>query len=210
MITKEEIREALVQNLTKSGKKLTASTETLDSLIEALYESKVKEDTTVDVFVKDNLALFEKIEGNVRKDVSIELKKAELITGKNKAKLNSQPIDVNQSKADDPNNAVLEMIKSLQETVNTMKLDKTVAEKKAQLKVMLDSKGIKNKSFIDTFIKNVSINEDSDLDDVTGQGLNLYNSVIASGVSPNATPSQSSKANGKVDFSDVEKEFKKE
>jgi len=210
MITKEQIREALVQNLTKSGKKLTASTETLDSLIEALYDAKVKEETTVDNFINDNLALFEKVEGNVRKDVSVELKKAEFAIKKNKPTGNSIPTNDGKPNLDDPNSAVLEMIKNLQETVSSMKLDKTVTEKKTQLKEMLGKKGIKNKNFIDTFLNNVSINEESDLDAVTGQGLTLYNSVAASELNSNATPSQSSHGTTKIDFSDVEKEFKKE
>lgn len=215
--TKEEFSEKLKNKLTNNGKKpMQQSERTFKKLVEKIYarlEKMDDDDTELDDAVADYLEDFQEIEGNLNKD------KADFVKEWKKKHPEPKPDDDDDDDEDGNDDDEDEgKRRKGKKKSNDSKLDKLLKEiedlKKAQskrdtedkisnlrkeLKSKLKKEGVDDEEWLDSYLKKLSINEDTDLDDEKDDAIKLFNRSKA-GNDPSPTPKNGGGLNNNDEF----------
>lgn len=180
--------------LTRGGKDLQMSERSIMEQIDSLSALIANDEMELDDFVAKVENTFKTMNGNAKKDYSDFVNK-----WKEEHPESNHPID--EPKPNDPQkgnpeiDALMKKIEALeQKNAEAEKLSKLSA-KKTDLVNALNSKGIKDKEWLDTFLSEVNITEDMDVEAKAESYAKLYNKSNAN-VPPTPTPG---KPNGGAD-----------
>ena len=184
--TKEQAVEALRAELTNKGRKTQhMSDRTLANLTEILIKKFANEETGLPDFVTDMMEIFNEVEGDARKKNSDFAKYKELHPESEPPK--DEPKDKDGNKTTPEFEALKAEIEALK-AINAQNEKKSkLSAKKSDLISALNSKGIKDKEWIDSFLSEVNITEDLDVDAKADIYAKIYNKTQAN-VSPTITP----------------------
>ena len=203
--TKEEFSEKLKERLTNKGKKpMQQSERTFKKLVEKIYarlEKRDDDDTELDDAVADYLEDFQEIEGNLNKD------KADFV--KEWKKKHSEPNPDDDEDDDEDGNdddedegkrrkgkkksndskldKLLKEIEDLKKGQSRRDTEENIANLRKELKSKLKKEGVDDEEWLDSYLKKLSINEDTDLDDEKDDAIKLFNRSKA-GNDPSPTP----------------------
>ena len=192
--TKEEAFEKLKGLLTNNGKKdLQMSERSINEQLEVLMPLIANDEMELDDFIGKVKASFEVMNSNAKKDNSDFIKEWE------KNHPVTEPPKNDPPQNNEPNDAMAALLKRID------KLEKKNAERdkeavlvqkrKDLLKAMKD-KGIKDENWSKSFIEEISITEDFDVDAKADAYLKIYNKSQAGQTGSGSTPFGSSSNGG--------------
>ena len=192
--TKEEAFEKLKGLLTNNGKKdLQMSERSVNEQLEVLMPLIANDEMELDDFIGKVKASFEVMNSNAKKDNSDFIKEWE------KNHPVTEPPKNDPPQNNEPNDAMAALLKRIDELEKkNAERDKEavlVQKRKDLLKAMKD-KGIKDENWSKSFIEEISITEDFDVDAKADAYLKIYNKSQAGQTGSGSTPFGSSSNGG--------------
>ena len=192
--TKEEAFEKLKGLLTNNGKKdLQMSERSVNEQLEVLMPLIANDEMELDDFIGKVKASFEVMNSNAKKDNSDFIKEWE------KNHPVTEPPKNDPPQNNEPNDAMAALLKRIDELEKkNAERDKEavlVQKRKDLLKAMKD-KGIKDENWSKSFIEEISITEDFDVDAKADAYLKIYNKSQAGQTGNGSTPFGSSSNGG--------------
>lgn len=184
--TEEQAVEALRAELTNKGRKTQHMFDrTLASLTAILTKKLANDETGLPDFVADVIEILNEVEGDARKKNSDFAKYKELHPDTNPPTNEPKPND--PTKGNPEFDALKAEIEALKAANALNEKNQKLSAKKADLITALGNKGIKDKEWLDTFLSEVSITEDMDVEAKAESYAKLYNKSKAN-VPPTPTP----------------------
>jgi hypothetical protein len=188
--TKEQAIESLKRELTNSGKKtLRMSERTLNSIVDALLPKFADDETGLPDFITEVLAVLNPVNDNIGKDRSDFVRQWE----KDHPNPEPQPEPTPQpnSKQNPQQSEELIALKKEIEELKNARLkdeqDRKIAGKRTELVSALKAKGVKDNEWMESFLSEVNITEDFDVEAKADAYMKLYNKN-AGNVNPTPTP----------------------
>lgn len=169
--------------LTRGGKDQQLSDRTIAENIDSLMKALVNDDTELDDFIKIVEPMFKTWQNNAKKDTSVFISKWEEDhpdTPKDEPK-NDEP------KTTPEYEALKAEIEALKAANAQNEKNQKLSAKRTDLITALGNKGIKDKEWLDTFLAEVNITEDMDVEAKAEAYAKLYNKSQAN-VPPTPTP----------------------
>lgn len=192
--TKEEAFEKLKGILTNNGKKdLQMSERSVNEQLEVLMPLIANDEMGLDDFIGKVKASFEVMNSNAKKDNSDFIKEWE------KNHPVTEPPKNDPPKNNEPNDAMAALLKRIDELEKkNAERDKEVvlAQKRKDLLKAMKDKGIKDENWSKSFIEEISITEDFDVDTKADAYLKIYNKSQAGQTGNGSTPFGSSSNGG--------------
>lgn len=209
--TKKQLLDTLKGKLTANGKHLSICDKTITSLSDSHYDLLVNEETELDDFVSRILPQFVTLNGNYEKDNADFIKswqkdhpsgnggKGE---GNGNADDNGNGNGNGNSGGSSPElTALLERLNKLEEKEAAVEAERNLSQKRSELRAKLKEKGVKDDKWAETYLKKLTITNDSDLDKEAADALEFYNMAHSS--TTHNTPGGSGGSETKTDWSDV-------
>ena len=188
--TKEEAFEKLKGLLTNNGKKdLQMSERSVNEQLEVLMPLIANEEMELDDFIGKVKTSFEIMNSNAKKDNSDFIKEWE------KNHPVTEPPKNDPPKNNEPSDAMAALLKRIDELEKkNAERDKEVilAQKRKDLLKAMKDKGIKDENWSKSFIEEISITEDFDVDAKADAYLKIYNKSQAGQTGNGSTPFGSS------------------
>lgn len=192
--TKEEAFEKLKGILTNNGKKdLQMSERSINEQLEVLMPLIANEEMGLDDFIGKVKGSFEVMNSNAKKDNSDFVKEWE------KNHPITEPPKNDPPKNNEPSDAMAALLKRIDELEKkNAERDKEVilAQKRKDLLKAMKDKGIKDENWSKSFIEEISITEDFDVDAKADAYLKIYNKSQAGQTGNGSTPFGSSSNGG--------------
>ena len=192
--TKEEAFEKLKGLLTNNGKKdLQMSERSVNEQLEVLMPLIANEEMELDDFIGKVKTSFEVMNSNAKKDNSDFIKEWE------KNHPVTEPPKNDPPQNNEPNDAMAALLKRIDELEKkNAERDKEVvlAQKRKDLLKAMKDKGIKDENWSKSFIEEISITEDFDVDAKADAYLKIYNKSQAGQTGSGSTPFGSSSNGG--------------
>lgn len=192
--TKEEAFEKLKGLLTNNGKKdLQMSERSVNEQLEVLMPLIANAEMELDDFIGKVKTSFEVMNSNAKKDNSDFIKEWE------KNHPVTEPPKNDPPKNNEPNDAMAALLKRIDELEKkNAERDKEVvlAQKRKDLLKAMKDKGIKDENWSKSFIEEISITEDFDVDAKADAYLKIYNKSQAGQTGNGSTPFGSSSNGG--------------
>lgn len=200
--TKKQLLDTLKGKLTANGKHLSISDKTITNLSDSHYDLLVNEETELDDFVSRILPQFVTLNGNYEKDNADFIKswQKDHPSGSGGNDDNENGND-NDSGSNPELTALLERLKKLEEKEAAVEAEKVLSQKRSELHAKLKEKGVKDDKWAETYLKKLTITNDSDLDKEAADALEFYNMAHSS--TTHNTPGGSGGSETKTDWSDV-------
>lgn len=209
--TKKQLLDTLKGKLTANGKHLSISDKTITSLSDSHYDLLVNEETELDDFVSRILPQFVTLNGNYEKDNADFIKswqKDHPLGNGGKGEGNGNADDNgngngngNSGGSSPELTALLERLNKLEEKEAAVEAEKVLSQKRSELRAKLKEKGVKDDKWAETYLKKLTITNDSDLDKEAADALEFYNMAHSS--TTHNTPGGSGGSETKTDWSDV-------
>lgn len=192
--TKEEAFEKLKGLLTNNGKKdLQMSERSVNEQLEVLMPLIANDEMELDDFIGKVKTSFEVMNSNAKKDNSDFIKEWE------KNHPVTEPPKNDHPQNNEPNNAMAALLKRIDELEKkNAERDKEaiLAQKRKDLLKAMKEKGIKDENWSKSFIEEISITEDFDVDAKADAYLKIYNKSQAGQTGNGSTPFGSSSNGG--------------
>lgn len=183
--TKEDAYKELVKQMTVNGEKLNLSDRSINEQVEALLPLVANEEMELTDFVAKTLPMFKTANANVRNDVAQGIK--------DYRENNPIKAQTTQTTTTTPNDKDSEIAKLL-ERIEKMESESAAAKQRERendirktITAKLKEKGVKDKEWVSSFLSEITITEDFDVDAKVESYLNIYNKAMAT-INPNVTP----------------------
>lgn len=189
--TKEQAFEILRSFLTNGGKKtLRMSEKSMNAQLDTLIPLVANEDMELNDFVEKVKPTFTTMNSNAEKDNSDFIKQWEKDHPSPNPDPNPNPNPNPKPDDTDPTiKALLDRLEKLEKENNEAKAQREIADKRSELVAKMKEKGITDTEWINSFLSEVSITADIDVDAKAESFLKIYNKTLAGGDPP--TPRQS-------------------
>lgn len=200
--TKEEVLEQLKNELTKGGKTLHLSDRTINENVDDLLPLLANDETELSDFMKKALPFVKRTNANFEKE------KADFIKSYKPVEETKKTDERTTSAVGDETIAELKSkLEKLESMYETEKRNKTIGALKRSLKSKLKEKGVSDEEWLDTFIPELNITEQFDVDSKIDSYVKIYNKSKAT-TPPDVTP-LNSQSGGTGSLDDLWKDFKK-
>lgn len=184
--TKEQAFEILRSNLTNGGKKtLRMSEKSINAQLDTLIPLVANDDMELNDFIEKVKPTFATMNSNAEKDNSDFIKQWKEQHPEPNPNPNTEP--TNPTTENHEIKAMLDRIAALEKENNENKLKAEVAVKRNELVAKMKEKGINDAEWIESFLGEVTINKDIDVEAKAESFLKIYNKTKSS-VSPSQTP----------------------
>lgn len=185
--TKEQAFEKLKGELTKGGKTPRLSDRSINDYVENLMEVEAEnEELELDAFVSRYKKSLISMNGNVEHDVSTSVN--DFKTNWEKDHPAQQQQQQQQQQVDDPNKAILDRLKALEDENARIKSEQTMSQKRADLKSKMKEKGIDNDEWTEGILSQIAITPELDIEAKAGELLAFYNKVMSNIPRQTVTP----------------------
>lgn len=185
--TKEQAFEILRSNLTNGGKKtLRMSEKSINAQLDTLIPLVANDEMELNDFIEKVKPTFATMNSNAEKDNSDFIKQWKEQHPDSNPDPNPDP--TKPATTDNPEmKAMMDRIAALEKENNENKLKAEVAEKRTELVAKMKEKGITDTEWIDSFLGEVTIDKDIDVEAKAESFLKIFNKT-KSAVNPSQTP----------------------
>lgn len=180
--TKEDAFKELVKQMTVNGEKLNLSDRSINEQVEALLPLVANEEMELTDFVSKTLPMFKTANANVRNDVAQGIRD---YRDSNPVTPTNNPTPANPK--DKTISELLERIEKMESESAAVKQRERENEIRRTITTKLKEKGVKDKDWVSSFLSEITITEDFDVDAKVESYLNIYNKAMAT-INPNVTP----------------------
>ena len=189
-VTKEQAFEILRSFLTNGGKKtLRMSEKSMNAQLDTLIPLVANDEMELNDFVEKVKPTFTTMNSNAEKDNSDFIKQWEKDHPSPNPDPNPNPNPNPKPNDTDPTmKALLDRLEKLEKENNEVKAQREIADKRSELVAKMKEKGITDTEWINSFLSEVSITADIDVDAKAESFLKIYNKTLAGGDPP--TPRQ--------------------
>ena len=180
--TKEQAFEILRSNLTNGGKKtLRMSEKSINAQLDTLIPLVANDEMELNDFIEKVKPTFATMNSNAEKDNSDFIKqwKEQHPDQNPNPNPNPNPEPKNQPTENPEIKAMLDRIAALEKENNENKLKAEVAEKRTELVAKMKEKGINDAEWIESFLGEVTIDKDIDVEAKAESFLKIYNKTKA-------------------------------
>lgn len=179
--TKQQAFEKLKSELTQGGKSPRLSDRSINDYVDNLLEvEKDNEELELDAFVSRYKKALVSMNGNVEHDVSTSVNDFKTTWEKEHPSPIVPPATPPAvPPAEDPNKAILDRLKALEDENARIKSEKSISQKRADLKSKMKEKGIDNDDWAEGMLSQIAITEDLDIEAKAGELLTFYNKVVS-------------------------------
>lgn len=194
MFTKQELADNLRSELTKNGKHLAISQQTLQNQVDALFDLLVTDESDIADVVTKIKPMFSTLNGNYEKDnadFAKKWKQEHPEPNKPKPQPKEEPIEGNEQMAE-----LLKEFQSLKAELASSKTEKAIEAKRTALTQAFAEKGIKDEAWVSSYLKKLNVKEDTDIEAEAADALAFYN---ISHANVNPAPSPTGAGNGGED-----------
>jgi hypothetical protein len=191
--TKDEAYKELVAKMTAKGEKLNLSERSINEQLERLIALIANDETELNAFVESILPLVKTADANVRNDVSV---------GINEYKKNNPIQEPKKDTKDDkvdPNAELVARLAALENELSESKKQRALSDIKGNLINEMKKKGIEDEDWINSFVSEVNITEDFDVEAKAEHYLGVYNKMYSK-VKSNVTPQNAGGVNTDKDL----------
>lgn len=182
--TKEDAYKELVKQMTANGEKLNLSERSVNEQVEALLPLVANDETELADFVTKTLPMFKTANANVRNDIAQGIKEYK----------DQNPIKPTPTPTPNPKEGQNEEIAKLLARIEKMESESAAVKQREYedgirktITSKLKDKGVKDKEWVSSFLSEITITEDFDVDAKVESYLNIYNKAMAV-TNPNVTP----------------------
>jgi hypothetical protein len=178
--TQTDAAKKIRASLTKGGKKCYLSDRTISEQLDTLMKLLVNDETELDDFVAKVEPMFKTSNGNAQND------QAQFVQEWNESHSQQTPAEppVDRPATPATTNPELEALKkeiqALKDAQAATIKAKTLNDKKQELIAKLTEKGVKDKEWIESFVGEISITEDLDVEAKADAYVKLYNKSVSS------------------------------
>lgn len=183
--TKDDARKELMSQIPSKGQTLNLSERSINEQLDTLIPLIANEETELNDFITKVLPVFKTADGNVKNDVS---------AGINEYKKNNPPVEgqkpqktTPQTGEEEKDSELLKRLAALEKEIEDNKKAKTITDIRRKLVSEIKNKGVKDDEWIDSFVSEISITEDFDVDSKAEHYVGVYNKMNAR-VTSNVTP----------------------
>lgn len=182
--TKEDAYKELVKQMTTNGEKLNLSERSVNEQVEALLPLIANDETELADFVTKTLPIFKTANANVRNDIAQGIREYK----------DNNPIKPNPTPNPNPKGEQTEEIAKLLARIEKMESESAAVKQREyedgirkSITAKLKEKGVKDKEWVNSFLSEITITENFDVDTKVESYLNIYNKAMAA-IHPNITP----------------------
>lgn len=215
--TKEQAFEILRSNLTNGGKKpLRMSEKSINAQLDTLIPLVANDEMELNDFIDKVKTTFATMNSNAEKDNSDFIKQWEKDHPSPTPDPNPNPNpNPNPDKTDPAMKALLDRLEKLEKENNENRTKREIADKRSELIVKMKEKGIDDADWINTFLAEVNITSDIDVDAKAESFLKIYNKTIAGGNpptprQPNTPPVDENPLKAASDFAKAQREAREQ
>ena len=192
--TKEDARKELMSKIPNKGQTLNLSERSINEQLDTLIPLIANDETELNGFIEKVLPIFKTADGNVKNDVSV---------GINEYKKNNPPQQTTTTvvekkgeevAVDNANEALLKRLEALESELAESKKNKTIKGLREQLVSEMKNKGVKDDEWIESFVSEINITEDFDVNAKAEHYVGVYNKMNAR-INPNVTPKSTGSGN---------------
>ena len=184
--TKEQAFEILRSNLTNGGKKtLRMSEKSINAQLDTLIPLVANDEMELNEFIEKVKPTFATMNSNAEKDNSDFIKQWK--EQHPDPTPNPNPESPKPTTENPEIKAMMDRIAALERENNENKIKAELAEKRSELVAKMKEKGINDAEWIESFLGEVTINNDVDVDAKAESFLKIYNKTKAI-VDPSQTP----------------------
>lgn len=180
--TKEEALEQLKAELTKGGKTLHLSDRTINENVDDLLPLLANDETELSDFMKKALPFVKRTNANFEKEKADFIKTYKPVEETKKTDEKTPPVVGDETIAE-----LKSKLEKLESMYETEKRNKTIGALKRSLKSKLKEKGVSDEEWLDTFIPELNITEQFDVDSKIDSYVKIYNKSKAT-TPPDVTP----------------------
>ena len=180
--TKEDAFKELVKQMTVNGEKLNLSDRSINEQVEALLPLVANEEMELTDFVTKTLPMFKTANANVRNDVAQGIKDY-----RETNPIKPQTTQTTHTDKDSEIAKLLERIEKMESESAAAKQRERENDIRRTITTKLKEKGVKDKDWVSTFLSEITITDDFDVDAKVESYLNIYNKAMAT-INPNVTP----------------------
>lgn len=166
--TKEDARKELMSKIPNKGQTLQLSERSINEMLETLMPLVANDETELSDFVDRVLPTFKTADGNVRHEVS---------AGINKYK-EENPIvqpQVLQTEEDEATKALKAQIEALQKRLDAADKEKKMTDTRNDFITKVKEKGVKDADWVNTYVSELTIGDDFDIEAKVDTCVKLYN-----------------------------------
>lgn len=182
--TKEDACKELAKQMTVNGEKLNLSDRSINEQVEALLPLVANDEMELADFVTKTLPMFKTANANVRNDVAQGIREYK----------DNNPIKPNPTPNPTPKEGQSDEIAKLLERIEKMESESAAVKQRERedgirrtIHSKLKEKGVKDKDWINSFLSEITITDDFDVDAKVESYLNIYNKAMAN-MPSNITP----------------------
>lgn len=192
--TKDDARKELMSQIPSKGQTLNLSERSINEQLDTLIPLIANDETELNDFIEKVLPIFKTADGNVKNDVSV---------GINEYKKNNPPQQTTTTvvekkgeevAVDNANEALLKRLEALESELAESKKNKTIKGLREQLVSEMKNKGVKDDEWIESFVSEINITEDFDVNAKAEHYVGVYNKMNAR-INPNVTPKSTGSGN---------------
>lgn len=182
--TKEDACKELAKQMTVNGEKLNLSDRSINEQVEALLPLVANDEMELADFVTKTLPMFKTANANVRNDVAQGIREYK----------DNNPIKPNPTPNPTPKEGQSDEIAKLLERIEKMESESAAVKQRERedgirrtIHSKLKEKGVKDKDWVNSFLSEITITDDFDVDAKVESYLNIYNKAMAN-IPSNITP----------------------
>lgn len=182
--TKEDACKELAKQMTVNGEKLNLSDRSINEQVEALLPLVANDEMELTDFVTKTLPMFKTANANVRNDVAQGIREYK----------DNNPIKPNPTPNPNPKEGQSDEIAKLLERIEKMESESAAVKQRERedgirrtIHSKLKEKGVKDKDWVNSFLSEITITDDFDVDAKVESYLNIYNKAMAN-MPSNITP----------------------
>ena len=175
--TRDDVRKELVARMTANKESLNLSERSFNEMLDTLIPLVANEEMELADFADKVLPTFKSANANVRNDVSVGIREYQ----------EKNPIQKQEKVEPKIDEVWEERFKALETKLANAEHEKYVSNTKQEIISRLQAKGVKDKSWAEAMLDEITITNDFDIDAKVEAYLNIYNKV-QSATPPNITP----------------------
>lgn len=170
--TKEDARKELMSKIPNKGQTLQLSERSINEMLETLMPLVANDETELSDFVDKVLPTFKTADGNVRHEVSAGINKYKEENPIVKPTQTQTPPKVEE---DEATKALREQLEAMQKRLDAADKDKKMADTRKDFISKVKEKGVKDADWVNTYVSELTIGDDFDIEAKVDTCVKLYN-----------------------------------